>query len=379
MENTSEAWKWAMTAAARDYGSPGAHRHALTVVVQVPGCFEGAVYVPVAEPVDGARATPLAAALSAATASAPVALHVVWQGITVGPERTDVEVALTELSTRTAVEKLHISQSLGAVKRISEDSVLAIISQMRSIHSLARQHTSALQNFAQLFEQAGGQDSTSTITSTIDALGGRVRQFGQEVLDRTSRQARDVEQARVWTNDIVKLGQAIASIASNARILTFNARLESARIGEAGRGFAVIAGSIQDLATQVRQTNQSVTELAARLLDALPRLGAEATETSKLAKDALSRFESQLTEVQHHLDTVRDASSNVIRDTTGSAGDLQRHADEVLGHLQYQDRVSQIVQQVEGQAATVLDVAGLSEKPATVPLAHTPPSTVELF
>jgi methyl-accepting chemotaxis protein len=219
-----------------------------------------------------------------------------------------------------------------------------------------------LKRVAEQFTHAGESSSNQNITGTMQRLSEQLRAFGEEVMDRTNQQARDIEQARVWTNDIVKLGQAIAAIASNARILTFNARLESARIGEAGRGFAVIAASIQDLATQVRQTNQSVSDLAANLLRALPALGNDALQTSNAAREAVAKLESQLLDLQSHLADARTASWEALSESSDTARVLRDKANTVIGHLQFQDRASQMMQEVEAQATTVLKLAGLSER-----------------
>jgi methyl-accepting chemotaxis protein len=188
-----------------------------------------------------------------------------------------------------------------------------------------------------------------------------MRTFGQEILERTQRQARDIEQARGWTNDIMKLGQAISAIASNARLLTFNARLESARIGEAGRGFAVIAGSIQELATQVRQTNNSVAHLAQNLASALPRLNADALQTSRAAEVSVAQIETQLLDVQGRITGMRTESWSALSDSSSAAKELQTRADQVLEHLQFQDRASQMLEQARVQATAALAVAGLAE------------------
>jgi biopolymer transport protein ExbD len=258
--------------------------------------------------------------------------------------------------------KLHINQTLSAAQKLSESSVVSIGEEMRRIYELARSQADGLKKVAAQFSEQGDAQAHANIATTIEQLSSQMRAFGQEILERTQRQARDIEQARVWTNNIVKLGQAIAAIASNARILTFNARLESARIGEAGRGFAVIAGSIQELATQVRQTNQSVAELAENLAAALPRLGVDAAETSKSARESVGQLEQQLIDVQARLAGVRNDSWEALSDSSSMAQELQTKANTVIHHLQFQDRTSQMLAEAVQQATAVIAVAGLQER-----------------
>lgn len=360
MKNSLQMWIHFLEQAAKPFASDGAD--SLTVAFHVPGCIQGAVHVAV----PGDRATSeeaarLAKALEAIDAQSNAQLKAVWQGVT-HVAGTGVRVDVEELPQRKVIENLHIAQSIREAQRLSEDSVLAVCNQVRSMLELATNHSDGLKRVADQFAQEGDSSSSRNITGTMQRLAEQLKAFGQEVMDRTNRQAKDIEQARVWTNDIVKLGQAIAAIASNARILTFNARLESARIGEAGRGFAVIAASIQDLATQVRQTNQSVSDLAANLLHALPALGNDALQTSNAAREAVSRLESQLIDVQNHLADARTASWEALNESSTAASELREKAHSVIGHLQFQDRASQMMQEVEAQATAVLELAGLSER-----------------
>lgn len=337
----------------------------VTVALRVAGLMQGAVHAYFDRPVGEDQAKEFADALQAQWAAAGHALHIVWCAPTRGPHQGErmgaVCCAFASQELPREIKKLHIKQTIGAAQKLAENSVLAIGDEMRRIYELARSHADGLKTVAGQFSEHADEESGGNVATTIEKLSSQMRSFGQEVLERTTRQARDIEQARAWTNDIVKLGQAIANIASNARILTFNARLESARIGEAGRGFAVIAGSIQELATQVRQTNQAVAQLAENLAAALPRLGADALETSRSAKESVGQLEQQLLAVHNRLANVRSESWEALNDSANVAHELQGKANSVIHHLQFQDRANQLLNEAVGQASAVMEVAGLQE------------------
>lgn len=357
-------WLQIARRAATSAGALAGARGCLTAVVHVAGVVQGAVHAMV--PVE--QATPAAAQrfgerLVESAETEGYELRVLWTAVTSGAH-ADVEhdgliLGLQFLELPKELQRIHINQTILAAQRLSETSVLAIGDEMRRIYELARSQADGLKRVAAQFSETSNDANVAT---TIERLSAQMRDFGQEILERTQRQARDIEQARQWTNDIVKLGQAIAAIASNARILTFNARLESARIGEAGRGFAVIAGSIQELATQVRQTNQAVSQLAENLAAALPRLGTDAVETSKSAKRSVSQLEQQLLDVQTRLAGARSESWEALSDSSQRAEELQSKANSVIHHLQFQDRASQMLAEAVGQATAVIEIAGLREK-----------------
>jgi chromosome segregation ATPase len=257
------------------------------------------------------------------------------------------------------VRRLHIARSIAAAQKLAEDSVLDVGHNMRGIFELARSHAGSLEGLVAQYSQANaGQD---TIASTIESLGSKVDRVNEELVERVSRQAKSLERARAWTSDIVRLGQSIAAIASSARMLTFNARIESARIGEAGKGFAVIAQSIQDLATQIRETNNAVGSLASNLARALPELGTEAQAMASDAKEQLAQLTSNLQKVRAQLEATRTEAHASLVASTENASQLEQRANGVLEKLQFQDRTHQMLEEARVQTEALLKLVGVDE------------------
>lgn len=360
--------------------SPAAPDDGPTLTVVLQGKLRGAVHLFVPEHAGEDALSGFSRALLSEAAGAGLESREVWRGRSRGPHRGErVGAVVLELAAADQ-PPVHIGQSIAEVQELTEKSVMAIGDEMRSIWELARSQADGLKRIAEQFSSAGdGQSVHGNVATTIEQLAAQMRAFGQEILDRTHRQARDIEQARAWTNDIVKFGQAISGIASNARLLTFNARLESARIGEAGRGFAVIAGSIQELATQVRQTNNAVAQLAQNLATALPRLNADALSTSQAAEVSVAQIEAQLLEVQSHLNGMRTDSFQALSSSSSAAQELQGRADQVITHLQFQDRASRLLTDARAQAQAMLAVAGVEDGPAQAPAAGADAGAVLVF
>lgn len=256
------------------------------------------------------------------------------------------------------VRRLHIARSIAAAQTLAESSVLDIGVEVRGIFELARTQTGSLEGLVAQYSAATGHD---TIASTIDSLGETVGTLTRSLVERVSQQAKSLEQAHQWTNDIVRLGESIGTIAASARMLTFNARIESARIGDAGRGFAVIAQSIQDLATQVRETNDSVGELAGNLARALPLLGSEAQAMAGDARDQLGALTQSLERVRSQLEVTRREAHDSLVNSTDNASQLKGRANQVIEKLQFQDRTHQMLEEARQQADSLLRLLGVDE------------------
>ena len=142
MKNSLQMWIHFFEEAARPFASEGTD--SLTVAFHVPGCIQGAVHVAVpSERANNDEAARLAKALEAIDAQSNSQVRTVWKGVT-HVAGAGVRVDIEELPTHKVIENLHIAQSIREAQRLSEDSVLAVSNQVRSMLELASNHSDGL-------------------------------------------------------------------------------------------------------------------------------------------------------------------------------------------------------------------------------------------
>ena len=138
----------------------------------------------------------------------------------------------------------------------------------------------------------------------------------------------------------------VARIAQQTNLLALNAAIEAARAGELGRGFAVVAKEFRMLSNQSGETGKKIAEKVKIISSAI-------TDTCTVVRESVVAEDRSLEAVHTTIDRVM-ADFKGVTEAFQRSSDLlqcesmsiQTEVNQALVQMQFQDRVSQIMTQV---------------------------------
>jgi len=197
-----------------------------------------------------------------------------------------------------------ISESIDAQCSETEQVATAVEELTHSINevSSSASASSKLTSEASLQSKEGLESISETI-NVVDALAAELVE-SQEVINQLAQDSHKIE----------SILEVISTISDQTNLLALNAAIEAARAGEAGRGFAVVADEVRNLASK---TGSSANEIHS-MIDQLQTTARKAVDTmekggqlSEQCKQQANQTGNVLEQIFDKLEKVTDSSHQI--------------------------------------------------------------------
>ncbi|CRM23685.1 chemotaxis protein [Pseudomonas sp. Leaf98] len=238
-------------------------------------------------------------------------------------------------------------------QRQGTDQVVTAISEMSAtVKDVARSTTDAAEMSQRV--NASTMQGKAEIENTISLIKGLEVQAEQT--------SRIIEELKGESYSISSVLDVIRGVAEQTNLLALNAAIEAARAGEQGRGFAVVADEVRNLAKKTQDSTVSIQKMIANLQSGSDRAATSMQETLGKAQEGASnvvRAGELLEEIAEGIATISDSNIQVA-----SAAEQQSQVAEEI-HRNVNDintLVIQVSAGAEQTAVTSRELARLAEQ-----------------
>ncbi len=148
----------------------------------------------------------------------------------------------------------------------------------------------------------------------------------------------------------------VDTIAEETNLLALNASIEAARAGESGRGFAIVAGEIRNLASNSNQFNEQIGSHVERARTAMEQLrglvGAMASQDLNVALSAKGGIDAMMAHVTESDARTSAVADQVVEINRGLGSDVST----TIRSLQFEDILSQLITQTRSRLLELQEI-----------------------
>jgi len=266
------------------------------------------------------------------------------------------------------IEKLQ-----GVIKNVVE-TALPLADTANTIHQLSektidsfkRQADSVLQSRQSVEEMSQSvAEITTNAADAADAARNANNEAvnGNKVVEKTVVGIRDlaqnvtesaeaINQLQEDTNRVNVVLEVIRGIAEQTNLLALNAAIEAARAGEQGRGFAVVADEVRNLASRTQESTEEINQMLGQLQGA----ASKAVTMMKSSRSSVEESVKSANEAGNSLEVITE-TVNIIADMNGAIAVATEEQHQVsglmVGHVEDIQACAEEASEASSEIATV--------------------------
>lgn len=247
---------------------------------------------------------------------------------------------------------------LRRVREASEQSLRAVLdtaARLTEIVEDTRGQAGELEKVA----GAIGSGHGGGVVEALLSQSQEVSAFAEGLTDHARLQAAQTHEAVSATRRISRIARDVEGIGARSKILTLNARIECARLGEHGRALQALAAEMSTMSQEILKANGEIEELARTLDRVLPQLERRSEELFEEASGFGVRFAERQSRTTRLLQDLLELVSSTVAASRARVDHVVHLSYAALESLQFQEPMAQELGGIDGElsdAARALDV-----------------------
>lgn len=242
--------------------------------------------------------------------------------------------------------------SAGEMKTTTEAVATIADETLQRSTSVSDASTNAAQSSSQV---AAAAEELSASIQEVTSLTHKSRDVVNQASSKADSAKEAINRLSERSGKVSEIIATINSIAEQINLLALNASIEAARAGDAGAGFAVVAGEVKHLAHQVAQATQEITGQISEMQNV--------TQTSVHSVDALLSIIHHVQESTHSVSTAIEqqtiATNEIVQNITLTADGAKNISTNIKNVLDGAEKTGSSSHNV---LKSVTKLMGLSEQ-----------------
>ncbi|WP_000970885.1 methyl-accepting chemotaxis protein TlpB [Helicobacter pylori] len=195
-------------------------------------------------------------------------------------------------------------------------------------------------------------ETQGLVKESKDAIGDLFSQIIESAHTEEELSSK-VEQLSRNADDVKSILDIINDIADQTNLLALNAAIEAARAGEHGRGFAVVADEVRNLAGR---TQKSLAEINSTIMVIVQEIN-DVSSQMNLNSQKMERLSDMSKSVQETYEKMSSNLSSVVRDSNQSMDDYAKSGHQIEAMVSDFADVEKVASKTLADSSDILNIA----------------------
>ncbi len=247
--------------------------------------------------------------------------------------------------------------SMDKLVQIAQETQKSMKDSSTTLNSVKNKATDVTSMMNASIEQSQGLrkrliETQGLVKESKDAIGDLFSQITESAHTEEELSSK-VEQLSRNADDVKSILDIINDIADQTNLLALNAAIEAARAGEHGRGFAVVADEVRNLAGR---TQKSLAEINSTIMVIVQEIN-DVSSQMNLNSQKMERLSDMSKSVQETYEKMSSNLSSVVQDSNQSMDDYAKSGRQIEAMVSDFVEVEKVASKTLADSSDILNIA----------------------